>query len=128
MDHAPGWQQRQVSSATSMMAKDTSYRSDELIGTEVCNPQTEALGRVDDIVMNPQTGKIAYLVIARGSVFGIDQTHVPVPWDDFKVTARASLLVVDTTKSVLDVGARVSHDQFATPGQFNRQSKRVGAY
>lgn len=53
---------------------------------------------------------------------------MPVPWDNFKVTARASPLALDTTKSVLDVGTRVSHEQFATPGQFNQQSQRVDTY
>jgi len=124
----PDWQQRQVAAATPVTAKDTSFRSDQLIGTEARNPQNEALGSVDDIVMSPQTGKIAYLVIARGGIFGIDQSYVPAPWEDFKVTPNASLLVLDTTKSTMEAGPRVSHEQFATPGQFDQESQKVDAY
>ena len=124
----PDWQQRQVAAASPVTAKDTSFRSDQLIGTEVRNPQNEALGSVDDIVMRPQTGKIVYLVIARGGIFGIDQSYVPVPWEDFKVTPNASLLVLDTTKRTMEAGPRVSHEQFATPGQFDQESRKVDAY
>ena len=124
----PDWQQRQVAAATPVTAKDTSFRSDQLIGTEVRNPQNKALGSVDDIVMSPQTGKIAYLVIARGGIFGVDENYVSVPWEDFKATPNASLLVLDTTRSVMEAGPRVSHDQFVSPGQFDQQSQEVDAY
>ncbi len=37
--------------------------------------------------------------MARGGIFGFDESHVPVPWDDFKATPDGSLLVLETTKS-----------------------------
>lgn len=127
-DYEPGWHRRQVAAATPVTTMNVSFRSDQLIGAEVRNPQAEALGSVDDIVMNPQTGKIAYLVIARGGIFGFDQNYVPVPWQDFKAAPNLSLLVLDTTKSVMEAGPHVSHEEFGTPGQFDQESQKVDAY
>ena len=56
-----------------MTNNSNSFRSDQLLGTDVRTPQNDALGSIDDLVMNPQTGKIAYLVIARGGIFGIGE-------------------------------------------------------
>jgi sporulation protein YlmC with PRC-barrel domain len=128
MANVPGWQQQQIATATPVTGRDASFRSDELLGTDVRNSQNEALGSIDDIVMSPATGKIAYLVIARGGIFGIDPKYVPVPWEDFKATPAASLLVLDTTKVTMAAAPLVDHDQFATPGRFDQQSQKVDAY
>jgi sporulation protein YlmC with PRC-barrel domain len=124
----PGWQRQQIAAAQPVTSKTASFRSDELIGTAVHNQQNEALGSVEDIVMSPQTGKIAYLVIARGGIFGFDEKYVPVPWDDFKISPNANLLVLDTTKALVEGAPHVSKDQFTAPGQFDKESQKVEAY
>jgi hypothetical protein len=44
------------------------------------------IGVFSDLVVSPQTGKIAYLVIAPRRVFWFDEKYVPVRWQDFKIT------------------------------------------
>ena len=75
------------------------------------SPDGVALGSVDDLALNPETGKLGYLVIARGGFFGFDEAHIPIPWDDFKAAPNASLLVLDTTKSVLDAAPHVEQER-----------------
>jgi hypothetical protein len=68
------------------------------------------------------------LVIARGGIFGFDQTHVPVLWNDFKPPPNASLLVLDSTKTALDAAPKVEKNTFVVSGDVGSESQKVDAY
>ncbi|MBC7415214.1 MAG: PRC-barrel domain-containing protein [Herminiimonas sp.] len=121
------WRKEQLAGAQPISGT-TSYRSDQLIGTGVFSQRGDDLGNVEDLVMSPKTGKIAYLVLSRGGFLGIGEKYVPVPWEDFKVTADTNMLVLDTTKTVMDAAPRVKEDQFSPRGDFAQQSQKVNSY
>lgn len=124
----PGWQRRQIAAALPLTGKDNAFRSDQLIDNDVVSPADETLGSVHDLVTNPQTGKVAYVIVSRGGLFGIDASYVPVPWADFRISPDSSLLVLDSTKAVMAAAPHVSDSQFNEPGQFGADSHKVDAY
>ncbi len=124
----PQWRERQIAAAVPVMGSNVTFRSDELLGVEVRSPDGVALGSVDDLAVNPETGKLGYLVIARGGFFGFDETRIPIPWDDFKAAPNASLLVLDTTKSVLDAAPQVTKNSFTVGASADSDSQKADAY
>ena len=124
----PGWQQRQIAAAVPVIGAGVSFRSDQLLDADVVSPGDETLGSVHDLVLNPHTGKIAYLIISRGGLFGIDASYVPVPWGAIKAAPNASLLVLDTTKAAMSAAPQVNDHQFSAAGQFDTESQKVDAY
>ncbi len=124
----PGWRERQIAAAVPVVGADSSFRSDQLLDADVVSPSNETLGSVHDLVLNPHTGKIAYLIISRGGLFGIDASYVPVPWGAMKAAPNASLLVLDTTKAAMSAAPQVNDHQFSASGQFDQESQKVDAY
>ncbi len=124
----PGWQQRQIAAAVPVVGADASFRSDQLLDTDLVSPGDETLGSVHDLVLNPHTGKIAYLIISRGGLFGIGASYVPVPWGAVKAAPNASMLVLDTTKAAMSAAPQVSDNEFSASGQFDQESQKVDAY
>jgi sporulation protein YlmC with PRC-barrel domain len=124
----PGWEQQQINAALPVSGQTAAFRSDQLLDTDVRSMTDASLGSVHDLVLDPQSGKIAYLIVSRGGVFGIGESYVPVPWDDFRTTTNASLFVLDTTKAVMNAAPTVGDDAFSHSGQFDQQRQTVDAY
>ena len=124
----PGWRQRQIAAVQPVLGKGVSFRSDQLLNDDVVSPNNQMLGSVHDRVTTPQTGAIAYVVISRGGLFGIDASYTAIPWGDFKASPDGSHLVLDTTKAVVAAGPQARGDQFTRAGQFDAESQKVDAY
>ena len=80
--------------------------ADTLVGDKVVNAYAEKLGVVKDIMLDVESGRIAYAVIASGGVLGLGDKLYAVPW-------HALTLDPDNKCFILDV----DRDRFeAAPG------------
>jgi sporulation protein YlmC with PRC-barrel domain len=125
MAKTPDWWQEQITASLPVTSSDVSFRSDQLLGANVRSRQNLTLGSVEDLITDRETGKIAYLVIARGGILGIGEKYVPVPWENFMINPDKTLLVLDTTRNAMDAAPDVHKDRF---GPKSEQSVKVDAY
>ena len=64
------------------------WRASETIGMRVENAQGEHLGKIEDIVFNPDNGHIRYAVLSFGGFLGIGDKYFAVPWKNLRAETK----------------------------------------
>lgn len=97
-DRRPGVEYKQEVRVESSVKSNN--KASSIIGMQVHNRQDEKLGEIKDVVLDLQSGKVGYLVLATGgSVFGIGEKLLAVPASSFAPSERRNdLLILDATK------------------------------
>ena len=70
-----------------------------LIGMEVRNSQGEKLGEIKDLVLDVNSGKVSYAVLAVGGFLGIGEKLIALPPSALKAAQDQSHLTLDADKS-----------------------------
>lgn len=68
---------------------------------KVMNQQGETLGNIYEVVLDLQTGHIAYLVLASGGYLGMGEKHLPLPFTALYYNPEAGEYQMDIPKERL---------------------------
>ncbi len=60
-------------------------RIQDLVGITVRNPQGEDLGKVEEVVINPQAGTVQYAALSFGGFLGFGEKLFAVPWAQLQI-------------------------------------------
>ena len=74
-------------------------RASNLIGAEVRLRNNEKAGTVKDVVIDFNSGRVAYIVVNANEVLNGDRTHVAVPARAFRVSGEQRHVTVDADRS-----------------------------
>ncbi len=73
-----------------------------LTGDRVRNPQGEDLGKVEEIMIDLDSGRVAYVVVSFGGFLGIGDKLFAVPWEAFAIDTGEHEFVLDVDKQTLE--------------------------
>lgn len=113
------------------MYKDTSGHAgpgpalmgaDTLIGDSVVNAADEDLGDIKDIMLDMQTGQVAYAVLSFGGFLGMGDKLFAVPWQALHLDTVNKRFVLDIEKERLQ--AAPGFDKDAWPDMSDAQWAR----
>jgi sporulation protein YlmC with PRC-barrel domain len=90
-----------MSSDPSTSPENRNLTAKTIIGDEIKNMEGEVLGRVEDLMLDVDGGKIEYAVVAHGGVLGLGEKLFAVPWSAFSIDRPGQFLVLNLDKDVL---------------------------
>src|SRR5258708_1757046 len=72
-----------------------------LKGDKVLNYKNEDIGKVEEIMIDIHTGRVAYVVISFGGLLGVGNKLFAVPWSALQVDTDRKCFLMDANKELL---------------------------
>ncbi|HRX86804.1 MAG TPA: PRC-barrel domain-containing protein [Phycisphaerae bacterium] len=86
-------------------------RGSKLIGADVKNNAGKDLGEIKDIVVDPQSGRVAYAVLQFGGFLGMGDKLFAIPWHSLTIESN-DLVKLDIDKSQLKESTGFDQDHW----------------
>ena len=77
-----------------------------LLGSPVRDTEGTDVGKIEQLLINPDDGQIAYAVVAVGGTLGFSETSIAIPWDAVKVARDKEAVVLTVKRKVLEKAPR----------------------
>ena len=87
-----------------------------LTGDPVYNPAGEKLGKVEELMIDVVTGRVAYAVLSFGAVLGVGGKLFAIPWTSLTVDEAQKRLVLDVDKALLEKAPGFDKDHWPDLG------------
>ena len=76
--------------------------SSSLTGTTIKNSQGENLGDIKDLMIDVNTGRVAYAVVSFGGFLGVGDKLFAVPLEAMKIDTSDEKMILDVPKDRLE--------------------------
>jgi sporulation protein YlmC with PRC-barrel domain len=100
-----------------------------LAGDKVKNPQGEDLGKIEELMIDLQSGRVAYAVISFGAGFMHGGKLFAIPWASLAVDQKAKQIILNVTPEMLKTAEGFDKDNWpdmADPAFLNRTYSHYG--
>jgi sporulation protein YlmC with PRC-barrel domain len=103
-------------------------KASDVIGMTVNNYQDEKLGKVSDLAVDVESGRIVQVIISSGGFLGMDTTLRAVPPDALHQDPASKVLQLDASKEKFDAAPKFDTAKWEECTQSNRVSETYGYY
>jgi len=94
-----------------------------LVGDAVVDNAGEKLGKLEELMIDVVTGRVAYAVLSFGSVLGIGGKLFAIPWTSLAVDESNRRIVFDVDRKVLEQAPGFDKDHWPDLGDLEYANK-----
>jgi len=87
-----------IASKTAEGQRINAFMVEKIIGSKVINGKGETLGKIEDLVVDIDTGRIVYAVLDSGGFWGIGDKLFPVPWKSLAALPSEGIFFLNRSK------------------------------
>ena len=91
------------------MVKKQLSSANDIIGKKVVNSQNEDLGKVQDLILNFDSGNVPYAIISSGFA---GRSRVAVPLDSLQCAADGKSFTLDATKEAFKAASKTPSERW----------------
>jgi sporulation protein YlmC with PRC-barrel domain len=106
--------------------------ADRVQGTPVFDHEGDKIGHLEDVMLDKETGKVAYAIMSHGGILGAGEKYHPIPWSILRYDVDKQGYIVPMDKADLekaptldhteiygdDAWQQVVHSHYGTPAPF----------
>jgi sporulation protein YlmC with PRC-barrel domain len=78
------------------------FMVDKIIGSRVINLKGETLGKIEDLVVDIDTGRIVYAILDSGGFLGFGSKLFPVPWETLAALPSEGIFFLNQSKEQME--------------------------
>jgi sporulation protein YlmC with PRC-barrel domain len=88
----------EMGSKTADGQRINAFMVEKIIGSKVINLKGETLGKIENLVVDIDTGRILYAVLESGGFLGMGEKLFPVPWESLAALPAEGLFFLNQSK------------------------------
>jgi sporulation protein YlmC with PRC-barrel domain len=96
--------------------------ADTLIGEDVYNHKDEDLGDIEEIMLDMNSGRVAYAVLSFGGLMGVGEKLFAVPWSALKLDTENKRFILGVDKERLETAPGFDKDNWPDMADLNWQN------
>ena len=93
---------RKTGSKSAEGERINAFMVEKIIGSKVINVKGETLGKIEDLVVDIDTGRIVYAVLDSGGFLGIGSKLFPVPWESLAALPSEGIFFLNQSKEQME--------------------------